>query len=163
MPSFDHAGEEVWVQQSYLTVESSTACRLFESCQRTSYASQLSALQSPAGFLSFQGSNAIEDAAQIIYINFTDDRTKGLYMEEVDNCSTKLPTPPETYRGFEVVANCTCNTCESECRGGSLFKPTPVMEGFNTGLVLAVWGGVLLTITGVTTFRYLRKNKAAHD
>lgn len=81
MPSFDHPGEMVYVQEVFLTVESTTACRLFESCQRTSYASQLSALQNPAGFLNFQGTNAIEDATQIIYVDFSDDKTKGLYME----------------------------------------------------------------------------------
>jgi hypothetical protein len=70
----------------------------------------LSALQSPAGFLNFQGTNAM-DAHQIIYVDFTDDKTKGLYIEELDNCSIKLPTPPNLYRGFEVIGNCSCNTC----------------------------------------------------
>lgn len=97
----------------FLTVESSTACTLFQSCQRTSFASQLSAMQNPAGFLNFQGTNAIEDAAQIIYIDFTDDPKKGLYISDFDNCSTKLPPVDETYRGFKVKGNCTCNTCES--------------------------------------------------
>ena len=68
--SYDHPGEKVYVQQIHLKVESTTACRLFESCARTSYAAQLSALQSPAGFLNFQGTNAM-DAHQIIYVDFT--------------------------------------------------------------------------------------------
>ena len=159
VPSFDHAGEQVFVQQIYLAVESSTACRLFESCQRTSYAAQLSALQSPAGFLNFQGTNAIEDATQLIYINFTNDKTKGLYMEDIDNCSVRLPFPPMTYRGFEVISNCTCNTCESECSGGNFYEPTPIMEGFNSVLVGGVWGGVLVLIAGITAFRYCMEKR----
>lgn len=74
MDSFEHPGEKVWVQRVELTVESTTACALFQSCKRTAYAAQVSAMQTPAGFLNFQGTNAIEDGAQTITILFTDDK-----------------------------------------------------------------------------------------
>lgn len=157
VPSYDKPGVEVYVQQIYLTVESETACKLFESCKRTPYASQLSALQSPAGFLNFQGTNAI-DAHQIIYVEFTEEKTKGLYIEDVDNCSVVLPPAEETYRGFKTVSNCSCNSCESQCTGTSYYKPNPVMYGFNYELVFWVWGGVTVAIVGLTLLRHY-KNK----
>ena len=161
VPSFDHPGEQVFVQEITLTVESETACSLFQSCQRTSYAAQLSALQSPAGFLNFQGTNAIEDATQIIYVEFTDDPKKGLYIPDFDNCNKTLPPVGDTYRGFVVNGNCTCNTCESKCDGGNFYEPTPVMYGFNSALVASVWGGIILAVVGITGARYYlaKKNK----
>ena len=142
-------------------MESETACQVFESCKQTSYASQLSALQSPAGFLNFQGTNAI-DAHQIIYVDFTLDKSKGLYLDDIDNCSVKLPPVGETYKGFPIVANCSCNSCESECSGENYYKPTPVMYGFNHELVFWVWGGATIMIVAITMFRYYIQKKKSN-
>lgn len=47
-------------------------------------------MQTPAGFLSFQGTNAVEDGCQTIDIRFTDDKTKGLYVPDLDTCDLAL-------------------------------------------------------------------------
>lgn len=138
-------------------VESSTACALFKSCMRTAFAAQVSAMQNPAGFLTFQGTNAIEDGCQSIEIRFTDDKTKGLYIPDLDGCDKTLN---ETYRGFEHLHNCSCNSCDSLCGGPDIYVPTPVMEGFNYVLVASVWGGVVVISVLVTVLRRCRnKNK----
>lgn len=110
--SFEHPGEKVWVQKVVLYVESSTACKLFKSCERTSYAAQVSAMQTTAGFLNFQGTNAIEDGTQSIEIRFTDDKDKGLFIPDLDTCDKAIPSD---YLGFNVTSNCTCNSCELKC------------------------------------------------
>ena len=66
-------------QESNLTIEDSTACALYEACKRVPLVALVSAMGSPAGFLSFQGANAIENAKQKINVFFTYDKEKGLY------------------------------------------------------------------------------------
>jgi hypothetical protein len=66
-------GQEVWA-----TVHTDTACAIYESCKRIPFVSSVSALGSPAGFLNFQGHNALNDAHQYISFNFSNDITKSL-------------------------------------------------------------------------------------
>jgi hypothetical protein len=146
----------VFVQRVALTVESNTACSLFKSCQRTAYAAQVSAMQSPAGFLTFQGANSIEDATQLIEIKFTNNKTKGLYLDDLDPCDLPLN---KSYKGFDNLTDCSCNNCDLLCSGGDIYTPTPVMQGFNYVLVGSVWGGVLLISTLVTILRQCRQRK----
>lgn len=55
-----------------------------------------------------------------------------------------------------MKANCSCNSCDSECQGGNFYKPTSVMYGFNYELVFWVWGGVVAGIVALTMWRYWR-------
>lgn len=66
-------------QEANLTVEANTACVIYNSCKRVPFVAQVSAMGSPAGFLNFQGHNAINNALQYISVTFTFDPTKGLY------------------------------------------------------------------------------------
>lgn len=70
----------ITAQEANLTVEASTACAIYNTCKRTSFVSSVSALGSPAGFISFQGHNAIDNARQYINVFFTYDKEKGLYL-----------------------------------------------------------------------------------
>jgi hypothetical protein len=65
--------------EANLTVEASTACAIYDSCKRVPFVSSVSAMGSPAGFLNFQGHNAIDNALQYINVFFTYDPKKGLY------------------------------------------------------------------------------------
>jgi hypothetical protein len=47
-----------------------------------SFVASVSAMQSPAGFLSFQGHNAVDDALQLIEVDFTYDKLKGLALSD---------------------------------------------------------------------------------
>ena len=139
-----------------LTVESSTACNLFKSCQRTPYVSQVSAMHTPAGFLSFLGANSVEDATQLIVMRFTDDKTKGLYLDNLDTCNRSLN---KSYRGFNNLSDCSCNNCDLLCNGGDIYTPTSALEGFNYVLVGSVWSAVLLVSVIVTIVRHYRRPK----
>lgn len=117
-------------------------------------------MQTTAGFLNFQGTNAIEDATQTIEIRFTDDPKKGLFIPDIDTCDAKIP--PD-YQGFNITANCSCNSCDSLCEGKSLYEPTPIMEGFDYVLVASVWGGVVVLSALITVVRRCRSKKVHTD
>lgn len=78
-PDPEKPGNTIWAQESNLTVEASTACSIFNSCKRVPFVASVSAMGSPAGFLNFQGHNAIDNAKQMINVFFTYDPAKGLY------------------------------------------------------------------------------------
>lgn len=103
----------VTVEEIDLWIESDTACKLFGSCSRTAYASQVSAMQTPAGFLSFQGSNAVDDGVQTINIKFTNDPAKGIFIDNFDPCDADYSN--QTVYGFNVTGNCSCNSCKERC------------------------------------------------
>ena len=58
-------------QKVKLTVEAQTACDLYNSCNRISFVTSVSAMSTPAGFLTFQGHNAVDDAFQYIDVAFS--------------------------------------------------------------------------------------------
>ena len=64
-------GEIVMAQRVTITIESNTMCDLFDSCKRVPFVASVSAMSSPAGFISFLGANAVPDAFQFIYMNFS--------------------------------------------------------------------------------------------
>jgi len=72
---------------------------------------------SPAGFLSFQGKNAINNAHQNINVDFTFDPKKGLYFNNDTGASKTGEATACNYVGpsahdFIITEPCTCNTCE---------------------------------------------------
>lgn len=77
----------------------------------------VSALGSPAGFLNFQGHNAIDNARQYISVFFTNDKEKGLYFnndtgQEMTAAITACNYKGTELHGFEITESCSCNTCE---------------------------------------------------
>lgn len=59
VPNPNKPDEEVMVQKVKLRIHADTACALFNSCKRIGFVTSVSALNSPAGFMNFQGHNAI--------------------------------------------------------------------------------------------------------
>jgi hypothetical protein len=67
------------VQKLNLTVNADTACSLFNSCSRNSFVSAVSAMGTPAGFLSFLGGNSVHEAKQYMTIQFTYNKSGSIY------------------------------------------------------------------------------------
>jgi hypothetical protein len=115
-PDPEHPGMTITAQEVNLTVEATTACKLYESCSRVPFVTSVSAMGNTAGFLNFQGHNAIDNARQYINMFFTYDKTKGLYLgndtgeEKTAALSTCNFTGPELH-GYEVKEACSCNNC----------------------------------------------------
>ena len=70
------------VQMVKLTVEAQTACDLYNSCNRIGFVSSVSAMSTPAGFLTFQGHNAADDAFQYIDVDFSYKTNDSLYFND---------------------------------------------------------------------------------
>ncbi len=70
------------VQKVNLTVHADAACSLYNSCKRIGFVSSVSAMSTPAGFLNFQGHNAIDDAYQYINVNFSYSSKNSLYFND---------------------------------------------------------------------------------
>lgn len=81
-------GQTIVAQEANLTVEATTACAIYNSCKRVPFVTSVSALGSPAGFLNFQGHNAIDNALQNINVFFTYDKDKGLYFNNGTGTNT---------------------------------------------------------------------------
>lgn len=69
-------------QRVNVTIYADTACALYNSCKRIAFVTAVSAMGSPAGFLSFQGHNAINIAFQYIDVNFSYSKKNSLYMSD---------------------------------------------------------------------------------
>ncbi len=81
-PDPQKPGQTIVAQEANLTVEAGTACAIYSACKRIPFVNSVSALGSPAGFLNFQGHNAINNALQYISVEFTYDPSKGLYFND---------------------------------------------------------------------------------
>ena len=64
VPNPQKPGETLDVQKITIRVHAQTACDIFNSCNRNELVSAVSAMSTPAGFLTFQGHNAVNDANQ---------------------------------------------------------------------------------------------------
>lgn len=68
VPNPNRPDQTVMVQKVKLRMHPDTACDLFNSCKRIGFVTSVSALNSPAGFMNFQGHNAINQAFQDIEV-----------------------------------------------------------------------------------------------
>jgi hypothetical protein len=77
-----HPGEILRVQRIEIRVHSKTACDLFKSCSRVAFVTSVSAMGTPAGFLNFQGHNAVSEALQLINVNFSNNFSDSLWFDD---------------------------------------------------------------------------------
>lgn len=69
----------VMAQKVNITINAQTACDLYSSCSRNAFVSSVSAMNTPAGFLSFLGANSINDASQMMTMLFTYSKNNSIY------------------------------------------------------------------------------------
>lgn len=90
-------GQEVLVR-----VHTNTACALYNSCKRNPFVASVSAMSSPAGFLNFQGHNALNGGHQYITMNFSNNVNDSLAFEDSLN---DFP--------YDSLSSCDFKTSES--------------------------------------------------
>ena len=121
----------------------------------------------PAGFLNFQGANALENAKQHINVFFTYNKSEGLYFGDDSGKKATADVTPCSYQGIElhgfpISQNCTCNDCELACNpneGFQYYEPS-VFEGFNAPLVAGFYGFTIIVTGAITYYRFRTgKNK----
>lgn len=77
------------VQKISLRVHAKAACDLYSSCKRVAFVNSVSAMGTPAGFLNFQGHNAVTDAFQYIDVIFSNHNNDSLWFDD-----SKIDTEP---------------------------------------------------------------------
>lgn len=109
MPNPQKPDEMIMVQMINLTVHADTACGLYSSCSRIGFVTSVSAMGSPAGFLTFQGHNAVNQAYQYISTNFSFDYNKSLHFADFEKNPEQQSLQPCNYttankkiHGFDV-------------------------------------------------------------
>ena len=82
MPNPQKPDVIVMVQRVSIMINAKTACDMYSSCSRNAFVSSVSAMNSPAGFLSFLGANSINDASQLMTMKFTYNINNSIYFGE---------------------------------------------------------------------------------
>ena len=96
-------GQEIWVR-----VHSNTACALYNSCKRNPFVSSVSAMGSPAGFLNFQGHNALNGGHQYISMNFSSNISESLaFADELHDFPYDALTSCEFKTSQQLIHNFT--------------------------------------------------------
>ncbi|CAG9321066.1 unnamed protein product [Blepharisma stoltei] len=104
------------------TVTNSLACEIYQSCQKCPYVTQVSAMQSPQGFLEFQGYEGIPIGLAWVTFFLSDEPTS-LDLQFLP-CNTNVTTA----YGYPVQP-CTCNTCLSQCAASYYVAAPTTLEG----------------------------------
>jgi hypothetical protein len=123
-----------------LTLHPDMNCELFQSCKKTKYATQVTAMNNAIGFTNFQGVNAHQKIPLWIdvYLN-----TTGMNFQP-----NKCADFNQTLYGFPVSGKCSCNSCDESCT----FDKNPgisTFAGFNGIIVVIVYIIVALGTTGL--------------
>ncbi|CAD8125014.1 unnamed protein product [Paramecium sonneborni] len=150
------------VQTVTLRIHPQVACDVYSSCKRTNFASQVSAMQTPGGFFTFQAEQGVSSSLQLIAIEFSESNS--LIMPDMDNCNQTFQQAADgkTYDpyNFEIKKPCGCNTCEDSCDSEkNLYQQPGVFYGFEWQYVLFAWGWAILFAIGFTVYRQcIKKN-----
>ncbi|CAG9310320.1 unnamed protein product [Blepharisma stoltei] len=142
------------------TVTNSLACQIYESCQKCPYVTQVSAMQSPQGFLQFQGYESIPIG--FVWTTFIfDDSPQALDLEFLP-CQTNVTTA----YGYEIVP-CSCNSCLSQCQASYYAADPSTLEGIDWPLVGIVYLVIFVISTvvlfGKFTWDKHKKKKLKND
>ena len=119
------------------TVTNSLSCELYESCQKCPYVTEVSAMQSPEGFLQFQGYEGIP-IGLLWTTFFFDDGPSSLdlsYLACTENITNAYGYP---------VTPCSCNNCIGECAADYYVSSPSTLHGLNWPLVGFFYLGILI-------------------
>lgn len=116
---------------------------------------------------------------KLIYIEFTNDPTKGIYYAPY-SCNTTFTNCTKSETGGEICYDddgysytepCACNNCEESCSNNQmlfesygiykfffLINIIGVFEGFDGFLILVVYGIVLALWLGLLIYRRIERN-----
>ncbi|CAG9322014.1 unnamed protein product [Blepharisma stoltei] len=138
--------QKVLTMLTNFTVTNSLSCELYQSCQKCPYVTQVSAMQSPEGFLQFQGYEGI--SIEFIWTTFLfSDGPEALDLELLP-CNTNVTS----MFGYNIQP-CTCNNCLNSCAASYYVSSPSTLEGLDWPLV----GIAYLVILGVSMIIFFSK------
>mmetsp|Transcript_5481 Transcript_5481/g.5436 ORF Transcript_5481/g.5436 Transcript_5481/m.5436 type:complete len:167 (+) Transcript_5481:380-880(+) len=128
------------------TVTNSLSCEIYQSCQKCPYVTEVSAMQSPEGFLQFQGYEGI--SIEFIWTTFIfSDGPEALDLELL-TCNLNITS----MFGYNIQP-CTCNNCLSSCAASYYVSSPTTLEGLDWPLV----GISYLVILGISMIIFFSK------
>jgi hypothetical protein len=152
------SSKTLYVLNLTMYVNPNTACQLFGSCQKTPYVSQVSAMQTAEGLMSFLGNNAVTEGQEKINIIYSDDpKDHGLNLS-LHKCNETFYKNDSF--GYPVLGNCTCNNCNDACPVGALefLKDAEPMEGFDWVIIVIMYACAIGATILCIIYRRMEKN-----
>lgn len=122
-----------------LTINEDTNCKLFQSCKKTKFASQVPAMGNAVGFTNFQGINAHTKNDVFIKVGVS---TEGGLTYNPSSCDTKPDAEGKVER-ITINGPCTCNSCALVCNY-TLSSRIPTLEGLSFTLVGVFYATVIV-------------------
>ena len=125
------------------TVTNNLACQLYQSCKKCPYVTQVSAMQSPKGFLEFQGFHGMTIGRTWTTFYFSDNPADSPLDLNFTSCDKDIT---ELY-GYKIKP-CTCNNCEFVCKP-LYISGSSTLHGLDwtligiAYLVLVIFSGIL--------------------
>jgi hypothetical protein len=165
--NFVSAGPQVWVpspidQQPILvmlnnfTVTNSLSCEIYEACQKCPYVTEVSAMQSPQGFLEFQGYEGIPIG--LLWTTFLfDDGPASLDLSFM-SCSTNVTNA----YGYPIVP-CSCNNCQDSCAGDYYVSEPATLHGADWSIVGFFYLGLLVVSVIVLFVQFKIKKREMEE
>ncbi|CAG9321140.1 unnamed protein product [Blepharisma stoltei] len=138
--------QKIWTMLSNFTVTNSLACEIYQSCQKCPYVTQVSAMQSPEGFLQFQGYEGISIGLVWTTFQFSDGP------EALDLTFFPCNSNVTSVWGYPIQP-CTCNTCLNSCAASYYVSSPTTLEGLDWPVV----GIAYLVILGVSMIIFFSK------
>lgn len=133
------------------TVTNSLSCELYNSCQKCPYVTEVSAMQSPQGFLQFQGYEGIPIG--LLWTTFYfDDGPNSLNLKFL-SCQENVTNA----YGY-TVKPCSCNNCEYLCAGDYYISQPSTLHGMDWELIGYFYLGLLI-VTIIVVFVQWRLGK----
>lgn len=119
------------------TVTKSLACELYNSCQKCPYVTEVSAMQSPEGFLQFQGYEGIPIG--LLWTTFLfDDGPSSLNLKFLP-CNENVTNA----YGYKVKP-CSCNNCEYLCAGDYYVAQPETLHGVDWQIIGFFYLGLII-------------------
>lgn len=152
-----------------LKIAPDTACEMYQSCKKTQFVSQVSAMNSAEGLLNFVGNNAVATGQEKITMIYTNNASMTPVNLTLHGCNETFYLMDQY--GYPVSKNCTCNNCETACGAtadlDSIIQPMNVMDGFDSTVVIAFYCAVvaetIICMIGRRFFKGDRKRKESRN
>ena len=149
-----------------MIIDAYTACEMYQSCKKTPYVSQVSAMNSAEGLLNFMGSNAVATGLEKITMLYTTNASLTPLNLTLHGCNETFYLKDNF--GYPILKNCTCNNCDTACGAtadiDAILTPMNVMEGFDSTLIIAFYCAVIAEILiCIAGRRFFKGDKTRKD
>ena len=145
----------ITIMLNNFTVTNGLSCEIYESCQKCPYVTEVSAMQSPQGFLEFQGYEGIPIG--LLWTTFYfDDGPAALDLSFLP-CTQNVTNA----YGYPTVP-CSCNNCEGKCASNYYVAEPATLHGLNWPLVGFFYLGLMIISIVVLfiQFKLKQRNRA---